>query len=329
MTAKQDTIVTLQDIADKAGCSRNTASLAMRNSSRISEAMRDKIQSIASRLGYVPNLAARNLITRRSGMIGIYARAVQDAVRSELIESLLAALHTAEYRPVLGVGSQQAGGWSSSPWMGTFQEMQVEALVVICEARASFPQWNRQIPCIYVGNEPDKELKADYVALSRAEGASLGVQRLVQTGHQRILVASAINSTFGARCVSEIQEAGAIPMVLSSGLPRSNELVDAAVHAVRTGNKPSAVIFGDSPLAVSFLHKISELGIRCPDDLAVIGYDYFPWADMLQIPLTTIEQPISKLAAAGSELVKFRLANREAPLKQIVLQHKLVIRKSG
>lgn len=322
--------MTLQDLADKAGCSRNTASLAMRNSTRISETLRGRIQSLASQMGYVPNLSARNLSARRSGLIGLYARALEDAVRSALAEALLVELHTEDYRPMLGVGQGQASRWRDAPWMQTFQAMGVEAMVTVGEEAGGFPQWARSLPRVLVGNHPSGKLRCDSVALDRVEGARLGIEHLVSHGHRRVLVACEGSHAFSAGCISALAEAGLTPMMLP-GNDGEGSLNDRAIASLTSGRwKPTAVIFGDSPEAVRFLRALGETSLRCPRDLAVVGYDFFPWADDLAVPLTTIDQPIDELARQAGQIVHHRLSSDDqSPPQQFILPHRLIVRASS
>jgi DNA-binding LacI/PurR family transcriptional regulator len=320
--------VTLQDIADRAGCSRNTASLAMRDSPRISQATREKIHAIAEQLGYIPNLAARHLIARRSGMIGLYVRALQDAVRTELANSLLRQLHSAEYRPVLGVADDPPEAWSDSPWMKTFRAMRVEALVIVGEESAPTPSWARSLPRVLVANHPDPAVRCDDVALDRTEGARMGIAHLLARGHQTVLVACGVNTPFGDGCIDALKRSGRRAIVVEdvSEGPLLSAALDKVCHHQPA---PTAAIFGDSPQAARFLHQLASRSVRCPEDLAVVGYDYFPWADMLRVPLTTIEQPIDDLASEAVRTIRSRLAEPDQPARHRVLPHRLVVRESS
>lgn len=326
---KRRSNVTLQDLADKAGCSRNTASLAMRDSPRISEKTRKRIQAIARKLGYVPNLAARNLITSRSGLVGVVMNRIRDAVRSHLAEQLLTYLHTSQYRPILGISSDYPRrGGENSPWGQTFRSLNVEAIVVVCEAWADAPALSG-IPHVLVGNVPDPALEVDYVALDRNEASRLAAEHLLARGHQRILITGERDTALSCAAIEAIRSAGREALVFDYDWPEPEYYLQKILATILNQPKrPSAVFIPDSPKAVEFLHLLHQTPLRCPEDLAVIAYDYFPWADMLDVPLTTIEQPIETLAREAIRLVQNRLANPESPFEKIALPHRLAVRKS-
>ena len=321
---------TLKDIAARVGCSVNTASLALRDSPRISRLMRRRIAQAARRLQYIPNSAARNLARKRSGLIGIYTRALYDAVRTELINSLMSELHTAEYRPVLGLGAGHQGPWHTAPWVSTFMELKVEALVVVIEGVSRLPRWPHTVPMVLVGCQPNPGLPCDYVALDRREGARLGLDHLLARGHRNILVGCSPRAGFGRECFDVLRTHGLKPCQVPTAPPSANPGIEELVHHVLASrDRPTAAIFGDSPLAVRFIHRITAAGFRVPGDLAVVGYDYFPWADMLKVPLTAIEQPIREMAGEAIRLVRSRLRSPGQPFQHIVLPHKLVVRQSA
>lgn len=321
---------TLKDLARLAGVSVNTASLAIRQSPRLSEETRRRILQLARRHAYVPNSAARNLARNRSGMIGIYTRALHDAVRTDLVNRLFEELHTAEYRPLLGLGGGHAGPWHTSPWIRTFLELQVEAMVVVVEGVERLPRWPPGIPFILVGCQPRKTLRCDYLGLDRAEGARLGIEHLVSRGHRKVLVAAPRESLFGRGCLDALRAAGLRGRTVDVEPWREPGSLESLAEAVtRAPDRPTAAIFGDAPQAVRFMHRMEGLGCRIPDDLAVVSYDYFPWADMLRTPLTTVEQPIEAMALEAVKTIRARLAEPDHPPMQMVLQHRLVARKSA
>lgn len=277
----------MQDIADRIGCARNTVSMALRGSTRISLKMRERVAREAARMEYIPNLAARNLKTQRSGLIGIYATSAQDDVRVSLINSLVTDLHTTHYRPILGIADSPAEEWSTSPWLQSFMALNVEALVVVAQAidEGSVSIF-KQLPTIVIGCEPDTRLAdADCVALDRKEAGRLGAEHLLANGHKRVCVAPR-TSGFSTGSLAALRRAELRPCGPVFRTPASLDATERICDRILAAeSRPTAVLLGDSPMAARLIHALLQRGLRVPEDMAVLGYDYFAWADHLKVPL--------------------------------------------
>lgn len=326
-----NTNVTLKDIAERAGCSCNTVSLALRGSTRVSAAMRNRVKETADELGYVANRAARNLRSQRSGMIGLYTRALYDAVRTEFVNRLVAELHGHGYQPVLGLAGSYSGPWYDSPWMRTFRELQVEAVLVVSEETTRLPSWSKDIPTVLVGCGPSDSLQCDYIALDRAEGGVLATKHLLGRGHEKILVGVEEKYAFGRGCAGAIREAGFEPIFTGGGLWSQDPIKGRSwgFSCAHRMTELTAVVLGDSGMAAGFVRGILDAGKRVPNDIAVVGYDYFPWAEMIAVPLTTVEQPIGAMASMAVDLTLQRLANRDMEFVHLTQPHSLMIRGSS
>ncbi len=320
--------ITLKDVARKAKCSVNTASLALRDSERISLQRRKMIREIANKLGYIPNHAARNLRSKRTKMIGIYTRQLNDAVRMQMINTLLTELHGAGYRPLLGISTSPCQ-WHQSPWMQTFREMRVETIVILWENTKVLPDWSKKIPTIFIGCSPNESLQCDYLALDRREAGRIGTQHLIERGYKNIFVAAASTSNFAKGCFEMISQANIKRYQIAYSADDITEYYSLGYTVSVRKKIPDAVICGDSQAAVRFMQGVFEAGKKIPQDIAIVGYDYFPWADMLAVPLTTIEQPIDTMASTAISLIKNRLEQRNSPHIHLVQPHKLIIRLSS
>lgn len=326
---KKNKTATLRDVAEVVGCSVNTVSLALRGSARIGKETRILVLREAKKLGYVPNYAARNLITRRSGMIGVYTGGLYDAVRIEMTNCLIENLHTAEYRPVLGLGQRHAGPWHDSPWMKTFQALNVEAIVIVSDSPERLPVWAARIPIILVGSQPKRTLRCDCLGLDRKEAARLGIEHLLSRGHRDILVASSAPHPFTQGCRKALRAAGCKERRVDLTMPLTDtsraELLECVLSQK---DQLSAVILSDSGVAVELIHELSQRKIKVPEDIAVLAYDYLPLADKLKVPLTTIEQPIKELMTNAVDVIKARLSEPDKPFIHKTLSHRLMVRES-
>ncbi len=327
----QKKTVTLDDIASAAGCSKNTVSLALRDSIRISTVLRSRIRAISEQFNYTPDYAARNLRARRSGLIGIYTHALHDIVRTEMVNHLLSELHTTEYRPVLGLGEPGCGSWSDSAWMQTFRELRIEALVLLWSSVSDgLPEWIRSIPVIMVGGDPAENLQCDSLALDRKQAGSAGVDHLISRGRRRILI-GAPEGDFRTGCLRSIKAAGYKPYP-PPYQPNYRNMREARMFGhtlAKEKERPDAAVFVDSGFAGAFLRGVVDTKLKVPRDIAIVGYDYFPWAEMLAVPLTTIEQPIGMLASKAVDLIRRRMTHPDAPFMHIVQPHAIVVRESS
>lgn len=326
MNRDKPTSATMAKIAIQAGCSKNTVSLALRDSPRVSAQTRRRVQAIAKQVGYVPVHAAVQLTTQRSGMVGLYTRSLGDSVRTEMANRLIARIHSAGYQPVLGLGDGIESRWQESPWMNSFRALRVEALVILIDRVGDLPSWFGEVPTIFAGCHPPRIRECDYVALDRTEAARLGIDHLVDQGCRSVAVVAPRGHEFGGGARRRLAQRG----VAALDIPIHDQTPDEAVAIARQLRKasspPDGVIVSDAGFAAAFLRGI---GTPRRVRMRVIAYDFFPWADDLRTPLSTVEQPIARLADAAMELVQRRLDDPGASFRHIKLRHSLAIRRSS
>ena len=327
--------VTLGDIAKLAGCSKNTVSLALRGSSRISAKRREEIEKIALSLGYVPHLSARHLSGKRSGYIGVYTVALKDAVRTTLTNRLISGFHGTGLHPILGLEDTSWQSWEESKWILAFRAMRVEAIVILGEVHGfTLPPPPRPVPLVLVHCQPDPSFQCDYIGLDRREAASLGREHLRMTNRKRLIVFGDKNSYFSKGGMGQISAQGRDSSDLTAvhhdlpyvGIQEMSELAFDFYIAHR-GEFDSA-LFQDAGVAAGFINLSVEAGIKIPDEIAIIAYDFYPQAHLLKVSLTTIEQPISELAERAIEMILKRVQRPNTPWMHEVLPHTLNLRDS-
>ena len=321
---------TIKDIAEVAGCSKNTVSLALRGSSRISPARRDEIEAIALSLGYVANLSARHLSAKQSPFIGIFTQTIRDAVRMTLIDKLITGFHGTGLHPIFGLGDSAEQQWQHSPWIEAYRAMRVQAIVLVGEAPGlKLHPGPRKVPMVLVHCQPDEHLECDYIGLDRAEAAFLGKNRLEEHGRRSIVVFGSRGSTF----TQSVAESGTPSCSVSIccvdiGEPKAMA-GECFSHFLSQRGVYDGALFQDSGVAAEFLNMAVLKGIPIPEELAIVAYDYYPQADLLKVGLSTIEQPLDELAERAIEIIVRRAHHPEAPWVHETLPHRLALRESG
>jgi len=323
--------VTQQQIADLVGCSQNTVALALRQSTRISEKMRKRVLEVADSLAYRPNLAARGLRAGRSGLVGVFTGTL-DYVRQRYIQHILTGLDETRFKPIVGQDQLSHAPWYNAPWIDTFLELRVEALISFAwHDTAKVPQWHKQVPVIFSGFDPEPDVPCDQVSMDRRDAAIMATKYLIEQGHRRItMVTPYLPPLQVAGYETTMKEAGLKPEIsLVGNKPHCHMNLNGLIKRLqRKRNRATALFVIDSPLAADIINATQIAGICVPDDVAILGYDHMLWADKLAIPLTTIEQPIEDLVKQTIKVLDSRLENPALPPQHSAVPFHIVPRAS-
>lgn len=323
--------IRLQDIANKAGCSKNTASLILRGATKFSKELSEQVREIAKNVGYIPNYAARNLASQKSDIIGIYTPTINDPVRAGIVNDLIQNIHKANYKPFLGIGAPTNGTDQSISWMDTFKYLNVALLVLVAQYEIKPKEITNNLPLLVLGCQPpEKTIPHDYIAWDRSEVAQIAIDHLIDRGYEYIVNGCPANTITGQKFLTELKKSNLTHTHFELSITNQpNDLLKIIdkIQKIKT-KKRKAIFFGDTLLAVKFMDIALNAKIKIPKDLAVISYDYFPWADSLKIPLTTICQPIEQMSKRAIEIIQHRLENKKSPFIHEVFSHKLIVRKS-
>lgn len=195
-------------------------------------------------------------------------------------------------------------------------------------------------------------LSADAVVADNMGGAYSAVRWLIEAGRERIGLASTRN--LGTSSIAErqagywwaLRQHGRLiePRLSCTDLERlfnwpvpQTEAADLNRRLLRTyltgdgltgGDRPDAVFAVNDTVAFQVLEMADELGLRVPDDLAVVGFDNLASPDYAGVPLTTVDQPRAEIGAAAARIVLQRIAGRPARGERVVLSTRLIVRGS-
>jgi DNA-binding LacI/PurR family transcriptional regulator len=176
-----------------------------------------------------------------------------------------------------------------------------------------------------------------YVGIDNEAAACDAVRYLVQQGRRRIAFVTSDERYMYARLrrqgyLRALREAGIEPLqdgvVVTSGVRfEDGRRVEAYLRDANP--RPDAIFCVSDTLGIAAVHGAGGIGMRVPDDLAVIGFDDIAAATMIRPELTTVRQPMRELGATAVNLLLKRLRNPRSPVSGVVLPHELVIRGSA
>ncbi len=331
---------TLEEVARLARVSRATASRVFRGSPRVGAQTWEAVQRAARQLGYVPNRAARSLVTGRSDSIGIVipepaTRLFGDPFFPALLRGISQVVSAHELQLVLFAPQSPA------------EENRLEAYlagghvdgVLLVSLHGSDPLpahlAQRGVPVV-VGGRPLGRARVSFVDVDNRGGAGDAVDHLVGQGRRRIAtifgpldMPPGLDRLQGYR--DGLRRAGIEP---DPALEEPGDFgQESGSRAMRTllERRPDldAVFVASDLMAVGAVRALQEAGRRIPDDVAVVGFDDSPMAALLEPPLSSVRQPIETMGREMAELMIRTIRSAERIARQVILSTELVVRRSS
>lgn len=330
-------MATLREVAKRAGVHPGTASRALNpaTQSLVSEATVRKVQQAAKALSYRPNPLARGLKTNRTMMIGIVIPDLTNPLFPPIVRGADSVLSRAGYISLIADTDNDAAREQES--FDALRARQVDGLLVASaqlDDDAVRAADEADVPLVLI-NRRDDRTRLPVVMGDDANGIEQAMRHLHGLGHRRIghLAGPSWLSTGVTRTRAFRQ------WVFELGGDLSDDLtVESATYSVeedaRAGRilldqaAPTAVIAGNDQLAVGLLDVMRERGLRCPEDISIVGFNDMPYMDKLSPPLTTVRVPHTDIGAEAARILLRRLEGQPADVSTVSLPVRLQVRGS-
>jgi DNA-binding LacI/PurR family transcriptional regulator len=325
-------------VAKRARVSSATVSRVVTGSTPVSPQVREKVTRAIAELGYVPNLAARSLVTRRSGAVALVVaegegKLFGDPYFAGLVRGVSAQVAEADLQLVLMVDSP-----SDHARLERFLASRpVDGLMIVgLHGRDPLPARLEaaDMPVVLMG-QPVQGDWPRFVDADNRGGARLATEHLLARGHARI---ATITGPLDMRAPVD-RLAGHEEALAAAGRRRRRALVAHGDHTELGGRRAmeellertptlDAVFAASDLMAIGALHALHAAGRRVPEDVAVVGFDDIPNAAHTIPPLTTVHQPVERM---GRELVRllFEVLAEPGLERRLVLPTHLVVRSSA
>ena len=303
---------TLRDVARAAGVSTATASRALvGEGAAVTETLRSRVRAAATRLGYVPNLAARALATRRSGLIGVIAHGLAgDATVASALAGCEQGLAAAGYRILVVATAEaaRAGFAAAQDLLGHGAQALVFLGAPPSAESVRFAAANG-VPSITVADDPpDVEGVSAALTLGRSEGMELAARYLASLGHRRFGLIGARPSTIEAvRRVLAAETPASDLAVAEPGHDPARALGRLLEHA----EGRTAVLCAADAYALAALRECAIRGIMVPERLSIIGFGDAEFARWAHPALSTIRVGWSEIGFRAARAVLTRLDGLE------------------
>lgn len=330
--------LTLEDIARQAGVSRSTVSRVLNDHPNVREEVRQRVLEVIRQTGFHPNAAARTLASQRSLMLGlVLPRSVSsffsDPYFPRLTQGIAQACNHFNYSLALflvGSAEDEAKIYPRISRRGMLDGVLLQSGQIGDQLMDRLLASN--IPLVVIGR-PFHADGVSFVDVDNVNAAYNAVSHLIRLGYQRIAtIAGTGNST-----VSIDRKEGYARALLERGRKLDPALIAEGDYTEAGGYyamqallpaRPDAVFAASDAMAVGGMRAIREVGLRVPEDIAVVGFDDLPMAASATPPLTTVRQPIAPLGFKAVEVLLDLIENGVQPPRRIIMDTELVIRDS-
>jgi LacI family transcriptional regulator len=328
-------MTTIYDVARRSGVSPATVSRVLSGRRNVDPHLSEKVRAAVAELGYRPNGVARNLRRASTNLWAVVISDIENPFFTSLVRGLEDVAQTEGYHVVLcnsdedpakeaayasAVLTEQMAGVVISPSSSPDGVMQLH------EARTPMVLIDRRV----------EGVEADTVLVDNEHGAAEGVGHLIEGGYSRIACIT------GPRRVSTAMDrlAGYRTALRTAGIRYQKDLVRYADFREAGGfaamesllelpEPPEALFVANNLMTVGALECLAKRGLRAPDDIAVVGFDDIPWADLVVPSLTTVAQPTYELGRTAGLLLKDRIASPGRPPSTVTLRTELHVRATS
>jgi DNA-binding LacI/PurR family transcriptional regulator len=330
---------TLEQVAALAGVSRATVSRVVNGSPKVSPEIRTQVERAVAKLGYVPNRAARSLVTRRADSIALIvsepeARFFSEPFFAGMVRGVSAALAETDIQLVLLIAQDL-------PHRGRLERYVTGGhvdgvLLASLHGDDPLPSVLERagVPAVLVGR-PAGTSPTSYVDADNRGGAREAVAHLARRGRRRIAtITGPLDMGVGLDRLDGYRDG-----LRAAGLPAAGELVEGGDFSEGSGAAAMTRLLGRAPevdavfaasdlMAAGAIRVLRAAGRRVPDDLAVVGFEDSATARYAEPPLTTVRQPVEEMGRQATRLLLAKAAGEAAGMS-LILKTELVVRASS
>jgi LacI family transcriptional regulator len=326
-------------VAREAGVAIMTVSRVVNGGSYVSPATEKRVRTAIRRLGYTPNEAARMLKGQRARMIGLVVPDLADSFFATCANAVQEVAGTHGYMTLIVTSGRSVETESNEIAMMAARRI---AGLLIVPSRSGADKRLRElqqaeIPLVALDRTLDG-VDAGQVIVENAGGAEEAVRHLIAHGHRRVVCIGydAKVYTIHQRILGyrrAMKEAG-LKSEMWTNLTTSAGTEALLRRLMSEPDRPTAIFTLNNVTTIHALQAVRAMQLRLPDDLALIGFDDFELAPLLDTPLTAVRQPALELGRSAARMLFDMIrhsgdsATGSKPDRRIVLPTQLILRAS-
>lgn len=331
--------VTIKDIARELGISTSTVSRALADSWDVKRETRDKVLAVAQRLNYRPNLNAKNLQNKHTGIIGIIIPEFVNSFFPNVVLGIQEVLYRENYQMIITQSNETREQELEN--LRILQDYMVDGIIMSVTNEGGNEEAYRKVmesgtPMAFFNRCP-AGVKAVKVLIDDTDMAREAVNHLIATGRRRIWhLEGPANMT-----ITDSRRKGYEEAMTEAGLDGNIKSIPAGIFiedgskAVESllsdpTNRPDAIFAFNDPTAIGAMKAIKKVGLRIPGDIAIVGFSEGRMATVVEPQLTSVLQPMKEMGREVAALL-LKMIRSERPIepRTVTLNATLNIRASS
>ncbi|MEN8191696.1 MAG: LacI family DNA-binding transcriptional regulator [Bacteroidota bacterium] len=304
--------ITLQSIADKLNVTKVTVSKALRNHPDISKSTAELIKKTAKKMGYIPNLAARNLSAKKTSTIGVIVPAIANSFFAQIIDSIYNCAFKSDYNIILAVSQEDTE--KERKHLETMLAMRVDGIIIsVCEQTNNFDMFSKihsiDLPIVFFDRTTDDD-KFSSVTINNVLGAFTAVEKAIENGYKNIgHIGGWQNVNIGRERYTGYKKAlkkYKIPLnkkLISFGGFSEKDGFNGFMELYRSNNLPEIIFTVTFPVALGVYNAAKKIGLKIPQDIDIIAFGQSSINKYIKPKLSYVDLQINDIGVKAFEVI--------------------------
>ena len=327
---------TIKDVARKAGVSPATVSRVVGNYGYASQESRKKVMAAIRELDYRPNAIARSLVKKTTGVIGMVVTDIQNPFFACLVRGVEQAIWQKGYALFLANTDEDVS--REQAILTILEEKQVDGVILVPASSEKTRHLcnfaDLGIPFVLLDRSA-RGINVDTVLVDNENGAYQAVSHLIGLSHRRIgVIIDNLDITTNIERMAGYRRA-----LIEARLPVEEDLIrscqfteqsafEICARMFKTDKPPTALFTANNFMTIGALRAIHVVGLRVPEDIAIVGFDDLESSQICWPGLTVVAQPTHAMGIMAAERLLARISKQPSLPMEIRMQTEFIIRQS-
>jgi LacI family transcriptional regulator len=331
--------ITIKDIASKLGLATSTVSRALNDHPDINNDTKNIVNQLANSLGYKPNIVARSLKSRTSNQIGVIVPEIRHDFFANAISGIEEVAYQEGYTVIVSQSNENIDREKIN-LNSMFLNRVAGIIVSMSQATKTVEHFNqlltKGVKMVFFDRVPD-ELDVYKVKIDDEQSAYEAVNYLISKKYKRIVHLAGLQNL----SICRKRKSGYERALSENGFSSSITSIEGGMHENDGYNSvnellkrnliPDAIFAVNDPVAIGAFRRLKEENIKIPKQVAIIGFSNNPITEIIDPPLTTVEQPAKEMGKEAAKILIHQIKGLEVgwDSKDVILKTKLIVRKSA